>query len=148
MNKNLLGLDDAFAQLVNSVGDYAIFLLDESGRVATWNRGAERIKGYTAAEILGQHFSIFYPDEANQRRWPAAAGWSAALYFFSVFAAARLERLAVGKEQAAASQHGLYFTLAIILQCLAGAFFAWRFASPPDAAAAGAAATKPAPGAS
>jgi PAS domain S-box-containing protein len=70
LNKNLLGLDDAFAQLVNSVRDYAIFLLDRTGRVVSWNPGAERIKGYSAAEILGQHFSVFYPDEANQRRWP------------------------------------------------------------------------------
>ena len=70
LKSNLLGLDDAFAQLVNSVRDYAIFLLDRTGRVVSWNPGAERIKGYSAAEILGQHFSVFYADEANQRRWP------------------------------------------------------------------------------
>ena len=70
LTKNLLGLEDAFAHLVNSVRDYAIFLLDRSGHVASWNPGAERIKGYGAAEILGQHFSMFYPDEARQRRWP------------------------------------------------------------------------------
>jgi PAS domain S-box-containing protein len=70
LNSNLLGLEDAFAHLVNSVRDYAIFLLDRSGRVASWNPGAERIKGYTEAEVLGQHFSVFYPDEARQRRWP------------------------------------------------------------------------------
>ncbi|HEX6321962.1 MAG TPA: PAS domain S-box protein [Burkholderiales bacterium] len=70
MNKNLLGLDDVFAHVVSSVRDYAIFLLDRSGRVASWNPGAERIKGYAASEILGQHFSVFYPEEAKQRRWP------------------------------------------------------------------------------
>ncbi len=70
LNNNLLGLDDAFAHVVNSVRDYAIFLLDRSGRVASWNAGAERIKGYAPAEILGQHFSVFYSDEAKQRRWP------------------------------------------------------------------------------
>ena len=70
MNKNPLGLDDAFAQLVQGVREYAIFLLDRSGRIASWNPGAERIKGYAAAEILGQHFSVFYPEEARQRRWP------------------------------------------------------------------------------
>jgi PAS domain S-box-containing protein len=70
LNKNLLGLDDAFAQLVSSVRDYAIFLLDRSGRVASWNAGAERIKGYAAAEILGRHFSLFYSEEAKQRGWP------------------------------------------------------------------------------
>jgi PAS domain S-box-containing protein len=70
LSKSLLGLEDAFAQLVNSVRDYAIFLLDRSGRVASWNPGAERIKGYAADEIVGQHFSVFYTPEANQRRWP------------------------------------------------------------------------------
>ena len=70
MNKNPLGLDDAFAQLVQGVREYAIFLLDRSGRIASWNPGAERIKGYAAAEILGQHFSVFYPEDARQRRWP------------------------------------------------------------------------------
>jgi PAS domain S-box-containing protein len=49
--------------LVESVVDYAIFMLDEEGRVATWNLGAEKIKGYTAAEIVGQHFSKFFPPE-------------------------------------------------------------------------------------
>ena len=44
--------------------DYAIFFLDPQGRVATWNAGAQRIKGFTAEEILGQHFSRFYPREA------------------------------------------------------------------------------------
>ena len=49
--------------LVESVGDYAIFVLDPKGNVMTWNVGAERTKGYTTAEILGKHFSIFYPPE-------------------------------------------------------------------------------------
>jgi PAS domain S-box-containing protein len=49
--------------LVESVTDYAIFMLDPSGHVATWNAGAERIKGYRAEEIIGRHFSIFYPPE-------------------------------------------------------------------------------------
>jgi PAS domain S-box-containing protein len=48
------------AVLVASVRDYAIFLLDPEGRVATWNAGAEAIKGYPAHEIIGQHFSVFY----------------------------------------------------------------------------------------
>ena len=42
--------------------DYAIYMLDAEGRVASWNPGAERIKGYTAAEIIGQHFSRFYTE--------------------------------------------------------------------------------------
>ncbi len=50
-----------FRLLVESVGDYAIFMLDPNGFVASWNIGAERIKGYRADEIIGQHFSRFYP---------------------------------------------------------------------------------------
>jgi PAS domain S-box-containing protein len=56
--------DDALlAQLVADVADYAILLLDPTGHVTTWNAGAERIKGYTAEQILGRHFSVFYPPE-------------------------------------------------------------------------------------
>jgi PAS domain S-box-containing protein len=55
---------DQFRLLVEAVKDYAIFLLDPDGRVVSWNPGAERIKGYTADEILGQHFTRFYePDD-------------------------------------------------------------------------------------
>jgi PAS domain S-box-containing protein len=50
--------------MVEAVRDYAIFMLDPNGYVASWNTGAERIKGYSAAEIIGQHFSVFYPPEA------------------------------------------------------------------------------------
>ena len=49
--------------LVDAVRDYAIFLLDPQGRVVSWNAGAQRIKGYAAGEIVGQHFSRFYPPE-------------------------------------------------------------------------------------
>jgi PAS domain S-box-containing protein len=62
--------DEIFRLLVDSVRDYAIFLLDPEGRVATWNQGAERIKGYKAEEIIGEHFSCFYPREARESRWP------------------------------------------------------------------------------
>jgi PAS domain S-box-containing protein len=55
--------DQRFRLLVESVVDYAIFLLDPEGRVSSWNTGAQRIKGYRAEEILGQHFSRFYPEE-------------------------------------------------------------------------------------
>ncbi len=47
-------------QLVQSVVDYAIYMLDAQGHVSSWNPGAERIKGYTADEIVGKHFSTFY----------------------------------------------------------------------------------------
>ncbi len=62
--------DELFRLLVESVKDYAIFLLDPNGRVITWNQGAERIKGYKANEIIGQHFSRFYPQEAIESKWP------------------------------------------------------------------------------
>src|SRR6202044_4184529 len=62
--------EERFRLLVEGVRDYAIFMLDANGRVATWNSGAERIKGYAADEIIGKHFSIFYPDEPNESGWP------------------------------------------------------------------------------
>jgi len=52
-----------FRIMVDSVRDYAIFLLDPSGVVASWNPGAERLKQYTAEEIIGRHFSVFYPEK-------------------------------------------------------------------------------------
>lgn len=53
----------SYQLLVESVREYAIFMLDPDGYVMTWNQGAERIKGYTSEEIIGQHFSCFYPPE-------------------------------------------------------------------------------------
>lgn len=61
---------EVFRLLVEAVSDYAIFLLDAEGRVASWNTGAERIKGYKAEDIIGKHFSCFYPPEAIANRWP------------------------------------------------------------------------------
>lgn len=55
--------EERFRLLVHSVEDYAIFMLDPTGRITTWNAGAERIKGYTSEEITGQHFSVFYTAE-------------------------------------------------------------------------------------
>ena len=63
----------AFERLVQSVVDYAIFMLDVDGRVASWNAGAARIKGYSADEIVGQHFSRFYTEEDRA----AGVPWSA-----------------------------------------------------------------------
>ena len=60
-------------QLLDAVVDYAIFQLDRDGYILTWNTGAQRIKGYTADEIIGQHFSLFYPDEERQAGIPARA---------------------------------------------------------------------------
>jgi PAS domain S-box-containing protein len=55
--------DSLYALLVASVQDYAIFALDPSGRILSWNLGAQRLKGYRPDEIIGRHFSIFYPAE-------------------------------------------------------------------------------------
>jgi PAS domain S-box-containing protein len=62
---------EQFRLLVASVRDYAIFMLDASGRIRTWNAGAQNIKGYTADEAIGQHFELFYTDEARARKHPA-----------------------------------------------------------------------------
>ena len=59
-----------FRVMVESVRDYAIFLLDPSGVVASWNPGAQRLKQYTADEIVGKHFSVFYPQKEIENRKP------------------------------------------------------------------------------
>jgi PAS domain S-box-containing protein len=59
-----------FRLMVESVVDYSIFMLDAQGRVASWNAGAQRTAGYRAAEIIGRHFSCFYPREEVERRKP------------------------------------------------------------------------------
>ena len=56
--------------MVEAVTDYAIFMLDPEGNVKTWNAGAQRIKQYAASEIIGKHFSIFYPDEDKRNGKP------------------------------------------------------------------------------
>jgi PAS domain S-box-containing protein len=55
--------EERFRLLVQNVQDYGIFMLDPEGRISSWNAGAERIKGYAAEEIIGKHFSVFYPAE-------------------------------------------------------------------------------------
>jgi two-component system CheB/CheR fusion protein len=62
-NEKLHEIEESFQNLIQGVKDYAIFILDRHGYVKTWNEGAQRIKGYTADEIIGQHFSKFYPRE-------------------------------------------------------------------------------------
>ena len=63
--------EERFRLMVEGVQDYAIFMLDPSGRIITWNIGAQRIKGYTAKEIIGSHFSKFYPEEDIRAGKPA-----------------------------------------------------------------------------
>jgi len=62
-----------FRMLVQSVTDYAIFMLDQDGYVISWNAGAERIKGYKADEIIGRHFSIFYIEKDRAEGRPQRA---------------------------------------------------------------------------
>jgi PAS domain S-box-containing protein len=62
--------DAQFRLLVEAVQDYAIFMLDPLGNIKTWNAGAQRIKQYAASEIIGKHFSIFYPEEDKRHQKP------------------------------------------------------------------------------
>lgn len=62
--------EERFRLLVEAVEDYAIFMLDPDGHITSWNSGAQRSKGYTAHEIIGQHFRVFYPPEVQASRHP------------------------------------------------------------------------------
>src|SRR5579875_261057 len=64
--------EEKFRSLVENVRDYAILMLDPQGRIATWNKGAERIEGYCSEEIIGQHFSCFYAREEVEKGKPDA----------------------------------------------------------------------------
>ena len=70
---SLRASEERFRFFVDSVRDYAIFMLDATGHIATWNSGAHRIKGYDEQEIVGKHFSIFYPPEDAAADRPAIA---------------------------------------------------------------------------
>jgi PAS domain S-box-containing protein len=70
---NGTGTSSVFELLVQSVTDYAIYMLDAEGRVSSWNAGAERFKGYSAQEIMGEHFSRFYTEEDRAAGVPARA---------------------------------------------------------------------------
>jgi two-component system cell cycle sensor histidine kinase/response regulator CckA len=81
-NRSLRASEERFRLLVESVKDYAIFMLDGKGNVTSWNLGAERIKGYPAEEIIGRNFSCFYTEEDVAGRKPqrelriaAREGW-------------------------------------------------------------------------
>jgi PAS domain S-box-containing protein len=71
VKENLSIKDSHYRLLIESVEDYAIFLLDTTGHVASWNKGAEKLKQYRPDEIIGQHFSVFYTPDANARNYPA-----------------------------------------------------------------------------
>jgi len=71
--EKLRASEERFRLLVQSVTDYAIYMLDREGRVSSWNAGAERFKGYTADEIIGEHFSRFYSPEDREAGIPRVA---------------------------------------------------------------------------
>ncbi|MBT2323149.1 PAS domain S-box protein [Variovorax paradoxus] len=62
--------DVDYRLMVDSIADYAIFFLDPNGLVLSWNTGAKQLKGYEAEEVLGRHFSMFYPTDQLERGWP------------------------------------------------------------------------------
>ena len=68
--EELRASEERFRLLIESVVDYAIFMLDPEGHITTWNTGAERMKGYRAEEIVGRHFRVFYPKDAQERHHP------------------------------------------------------------------------------
>src|SRR5206468_11602985 len=70
VEEKLRWTEEGFRLMVESVTDYAIVMLDPGGLVVSWNTGAERIKGYSADEIVGQHFSRFYPSADIARGTP------------------------------------------------------------------------------
>ena len=70
--RDLFESERSFRLLVEAVTDYALYMLDPTGRVSSWNIGAQRIKGYQPAEILGQHFSRFYTETDRATASPHA----------------------------------------------------------------------------
>jgi PAS domain S-box-containing protein len=71
--KDSMSDDGRYRLLIESVTDYAIYMLDPTGIVTSWNPGAQRFKGYTSSEIIGQHFSRFYTEEDQKQGIPALA---------------------------------------------------------------------------
>ncbi|HEY5060326.1 MAG TPA: PAS domain S-box protein, partial [Gemmatimonadaceae bacterium] len=69
--ETLRASEQRFRLIVQSVRDYGIFMLDPEGHIASWNEGAQRMKGYTAEEIIGRHFSVFYTTEDKTSGKPA-----------------------------------------------------------------------------
>ena len=73
LDLNSISEEQKFQLLVGAVTDYAIYMLDPEGRIATWNAGAERFKGYSGEEVIGQHFSRFFTDEDRAADLPGRA---------------------------------------------------------------------------
>lgn len=100
--------EEAFRQLSDGIPDFAIFRLDPSGNVATWNRGARDVKGYEASEIIGRHFSCFYPEEDIRQGKPQ--------YLLEVAA----DRGSVKSEGWRLRQDGRKFWSSVLITCLKG----------------------------
>ncbi|TFI56292.1 PAS domain S-box protein, partial [Sphingomonas parva] len=66
-------IEQRFQRLVNAVTDYALYMLDADGKIATWNAGARRFKGYEADEVIGRHYSTFFTDEDRDAGLPERA---------------------------------------------------------------------------
>ena len=62
--------EHSYQLLLKNVRDYALYMLDTGGRVRNWGDGGQRLKGYTADEIVGRHFRVFLPEEAVMSAWP------------------------------------------------------------------------------
>lgn len=72
-NSSTLSINDRYQLLVANISDYAIYMLDPNGLIDSWNPGAQKFKGYTEQEIIGQHFSVFYVPEDQAAGIPATA---------------------------------------------------------------------------
>jgi PAS domain S-box-containing protein len=70
LNEKLRHSEERYARMINEVEDYAIIMMDSEGFINHWNKGAEKIKGYKAEEIIGKHFSIFYTAQDKQKQLP------------------------------------------------------------------------------
>jgi PAS domain S-box-containing protein len=103
--EQLLASEARFHHLVDAVTDYAIFMLDPTGHVATWNPGAKKAKGYDAEEILGRHFSVFYTPEDREAGKPDRVPRAFAVKGASRTRAGVCARTARGSGQTSSSPH-------------------------------------------
>src|SRR6478735_7961353 len=69
-HQNRFYKNEIFHKVVEEIEDYALFLLDKDGNIMTWNKGAERIKGYGAEEVIGKNFGLFYSPENQSDKLP------------------------------------------------------------------------------
>ncbi len=70
MNKQIVKSESFYKQMLQEIDEYAILLLDTEGNIIDWNKGAEKIKGYKAKEIIGKNFNTFYTEEDKAKKLP------------------------------------------------------------------------------